>query len=180
MKTIGERVRQLRREKGFGRQADLAKLVGVDQSVISDIENGSGFKADVLMALCEHLDTSAEYLMHGEDRATAGEAEILNLYRKTSDEGRTAMVVMARGLKENYPRHGSTTNMGAALELREKPDVERSQRDTVIANNHLELSFHNPSKSRTRDQSSSNPEQQPPERGEHAEGAPKARRSRRT
>lgn len=109
MKTIGERVRALRESKGFERQRDLANLVGVDQSVISDIERGAGFKAQVLMGLCEHLETTPEYVMLGDERNTLGEADLVSLYRNTSDEGRAAMLVMARSLKTSYPRVTTST-----------------------------------------------------------------------
>lgn len=129
MKTIGERVRDLRKARGFGRQGDLAKLVGVDQSVISDIENGAGFKADVLMRLCEHLGTTAEYLMLGEESSAAGETELLGIYRKTSESGREAMLAMAKGLKDRFPRH--PMNMGNMDNSRGKPVAEEVQQDTV-------------------------------------------------
>lgn len=186
MKTIGERIRALRKARGFSRQGDLAKLVGVDQSVISDIENGAGFKADVLMALCEHLGASAEYLMLGQDNAAAGEAEILSLYRKTNDEGRAAMVAMARGLKTNYLRTegpDSPMNMGGGRKTRESPVVESEQADTFITKNkHIELSVPNTStrKGERREQTGSDSKSESPKRGKHVASASKTSRTGRT
>lgn len=63
METIGARIKALRGKKFT--QTTLGKAVGVDQSVISDIERGAGFKADLLMKICDALETTAEYLMRG-------------------------------------------------------------------------------------------------------------------
>lgn len=182
MKTIGNRVRDLRKAKGFARQSDLAKLVGVDQSVISDIENGAGFKADVLMALCEHLETTAEYLMHGIERSSPGEAEILVLYRGTSDEGQAAMVAMARGLKEVYPRVGNIPRF--TQQPGESPKQEEQRADTFITNNakHVELEIPGTSKKKGShsDQSNTHTEPKQSKRGKHAAGSTPARRAGRT
>lgn len=174
MKTIGNRVRDLRKAKGFARQGDLGRLVGVDQSVISDIENGAGFKADVLIALCEHLDTTAEYLMLGEDQTSQGEAEILSLYRKTNDEGRIAMIVTARGLRAAYPR---VENVSTSLQkMGETRMQEVVPTDTLITNHpkQVEYSIQGTSKKKgaQRDErtAKTNPdtERKPPKRGKHA------------
>ncbi|MCY1236065.1 Helix-turn-helix domain protein [compost metagenome] len=175
MKTIGERVRDLRKAKGFSRQGDLAKLVGVDQSIISDIENGSGFKASVLMALCEHLETTPEFIMDGDERQSASEAEMLALFRNTNDEGRTAMAVMARSLKESYPR----ITGGRARVI---TDDGSTRPDTFITKHekHLELPISGTSKKRgaPREESNTHTEPEPPERRKHAAGSAKARRAR--
>lgn len=184
MKTIGNRVRDLRKAKGFARQSDLGKLVGVDQSVISDIENGAGFKADVLMALCEHLDTTAEYLMLGEERESPGEAEILSLYRKTNDEGRIAMIVTARGLQAVYPRMGNipmSLQKGGAMPMHE---VVRT--DTLVAKQRkpkqIEYSISGTSKKKGTQgdkrttTADTDTERQPSKRGKHV--APPASTSR--
>lgn len=174
MKTIGERIRDLRKAKGFTRQSDLAKLVGLDQSVISDIENGAGFKADVLMAFCEHLDTTAEYLMLGAERADKGEAEILTLYRNASDEGRAAMIATARGLRASYPRMGNAPILFG--KPREIPEAKPTHPDTLITNHQkqVELSIPGTSKKKgaPRDKrtttTNTNTERKPSKRGKHA------------
>jgi transcriptional regulator with XRE-family HTH domain len=176
MKTIGNRVRDLRKAKGFARQSDLGKLVGVDQSVISDIENGAGFKADVLMALCEHLDTTAEYLMLGEDQAGAGEAEILSLFRKTNDEGRIAMIVTARGLQAVYPRAEKVST--PLQKMGEMPIRDVVRTDTLVAKQRkqkqVEYSISGTSKQKGTQgdkrttTADTNTERQPSKRGKHA------------
>ena len=182
MKTIGNRVRDLRKAKGFARQSDLGRLVGVDQSVISDIENGAGFKADVLMALCEHLDTTAEYLMLGEQATGQGEAEILTLYRKTNDEGRIAMIVTARGLRAAYPR---VENVSTSLQkMGEMPIRDVVRTDTLVANKrkHLELDIPGTSekKGSKSDQRSTDTKPKPPQRGKHSAPPASTRRTGRT
>jgi transcriptional regulator with XRE-family HTH domain len=184
MKTIGNRVRDLRKAKGFARQSDLGKVVGVDQSVISDIENGAGFKADVLMALCEHLDTTAEYLMLGEGQASQGEAEMLTLYRKTNDEGRIAMIVTARGLQAVYPR---VEKISTPLQkMGEMPIRDVVRTDTLVAKQRIpkqvEYSISGTSKKGTQQgdkrttAADTDTERQLPKRGKHA--APPASTSR--
>jgi transcriptional regulator with XRE-family HTH domain len=180
MKTIGNRVRDLRKAKGFARQGDLGRLVGVDQSVISDIENGAGFKADVLMALCEHLDTTAEYLMLGDQRTSQGEAEILSLYRKTSDEGRNAMIVMARGLRASYPRMGNIPTFTEGLG--ESPAVETLQPDTLITNHPKQVELSIPGTSTKKgapqsDKRSTDTEPKSSKRGKHAKAPAQTRRT---
>jgi transcriptional regulator with XRE-family HTH domain len=62
--TIGGRIRTTRKALGLN-QTELAKLVGLDQSTISDIENGALFGADVLMALAAALLKSPQFIMTG-------------------------------------------------------------------------------------------------------------------
>ncbi|MBC7602773.1 MAG: helix-turn-helix domain-containing protein [Ramlibacter sp.] len=64
MRTIGERIRALRKGK-YLTQPILAKAVGIDQSTLSDIERGAGFSAETLMRLADELETSAEFIMRG-------------------------------------------------------------------------------------------------------------------
>ena len=184
MKTIGNRVRDLRKAKGFARQSDLGKLVGVDQSVISDIENGAGFKADVLIALCEHLDTTAEYLMLGEDRSTQGEAEILSLYRKTNDEGRAAMLVTARGLHAAYPRLEKVSTSLQKMGETRMQEVVRT--DTLITNHPKQVEHSIPGTSKKkgapRDERTTTPDsdtkRKPSKRGKHASSSASTGRAR--
>ncbi len=65
METIGQRIRQRRTELGMTRQADLAELVGVDQSTISDIERGANTRPENLLRLAEVLRTTPEWLVRG-------------------------------------------------------------------------------------------------------------------
>lgn len=66
MSTPGLRIRSLRRAKDLN-QKDLAAKVGIDQSTLSDIENGAGFSAEKLMLFAAELETTAEQIMTGND-----------------------------------------------------------------------------------------------------------------
>ena len=66
MGTIGERIRDRRKALKL-RQGDLAELIGVDQSTVSDIERGKGFGADVLMRLSSALRVGPQFVMNGDE-----------------------------------------------------------------------------------------------------------------
>lgn len=66
MATIGERIRDRRKALKL-RQGDLAELVGLDQSTISDIERGRGFGADVLIRLSSALRVDPQFVMNGDE-----------------------------------------------------------------------------------------------------------------
>lgn len=65
METIGSRIRAARKALGLN-QTELAKAIGIDQSTVSDIENGALFGADVLMSLAQALLKSPQFIMTGE------------------------------------------------------------------------------------------------------------------
>ena len=70
METVGQRVRRLRRAKGWN-QTELGVQVGVDQSTLSDIESkDSAFSAALLMRLSEALEVSPGVIMLGHDETT--------------------------------------------------------------------------------------------------------------
>ena len=68
MDTPGIRLRALRKQKGLS-QVQLSDIVGIDQSTISDIENGGGLSAEYMMRLCEALNTTPQYVMRGKSDA---------------------------------------------------------------------------------------------------------------
>lgn len=70
MATIGERIRDRRKALKL-RQGDLAALVGLDQSTISDIERGRGFGADVLIRLSAALRVDPQFVMNGDEGSTS-------------------------------------------------------------------------------------------------------------
>ena len=60
---FGQRLRQIREERGKSRK-EIAELLGVSKTQISDIENGkSGTNLDRLYFLCEYYKVSADYLL---------------------------------------------------------------------------------------------------------------------
>jgi len=75
METMGERIRQLRKARGFTQEA-FAKRVGVTKSAVSQWEDGStkNLKLATFLLVCEVLVTDAEYLIWGDERAPSGGA----------------------------------------------------------------------------------------------------------
>lgn len=63
MATLGEKIRQLRNEKGFS-QSFLEKRTGVNSKLLSKYENGRIMPtADTLKKIATGLETSADYLI---------------------------------------------------------------------------------------------------------------------
>lgn len=69
METLGSRIRQLREAKHLT-QPQLAELVGVTKSAVSQWENDStaNIKLDVFLRLCDVLGTFPHYLVFGTQR----------------------------------------------------------------------------------------------------------------
>lgn len=62
-KSFSERLRLLRKERNE-LQSDLAHLLGVSQSQITEMERGhKGTSLERLVMLCEHYNVSADYLL---------------------------------------------------------------------------------------------------------------------
>lgn len=99
MSTIGERIRRLRKAKPMT-QIQLSAAVGIDQSTLSDIENGSSTKPEVFLAICRELQTTPEHLVHEENRDDIGEAKVLAIYRSLDDDQRQNMIAMASALAQ--------------------------------------------------------------------------------
>lgn len=62
--TFNDRVRSRRKELGLSQQ-ELAKLTGIGQSSIGQIENGRNKSTTKILELAKALQTTPEYLMHG-------------------------------------------------------------------------------------------------------------------
>ena len=63
MEIFGERLRQIRTQKGESREA-LVQAIGVSVSQISEMENGrKGTTLEKLVLLCRHYQVSADYLL---------------------------------------------------------------------------------------------------------------------
>jgi transcriptional regulator with XRE-family HTH domain len=62
MKTLGERIRELREQKDISLR-ELAKKLGVSPAFLSDIELGRRYPSDVVLArIAKELDTSVQSL----------------------------------------------------------------------------------------------------------------------
>lgn len=80
-KEVGERIRQVRLDKGYTRDA-LSVMSGVSEKYIFQIERQhTGFSADILLKLANALDTSCDYLLRGHTEFPY-ENEILGLIEK--------------------------------------------------------------------------------------------------
>lgn len=62
--NLSDRVRQKRKELGLSQQ-ELAKLTGMAQSAIGQIENGRNKRTTKILELAEALQTTPEYLLNG-------------------------------------------------------------------------------------------------------------------
>jgi transcriptional regulator with XRE-family HTH domain len=72
LKEIGSRVRLQRKERGLS-QAELARVLDVDETAISKIENGKrGLAAAELAQLCERFEMRSDDLLFAEQGAPAG------------------------------------------------------------------------------------------------------------
>lgn len=94
MNTIGERVRHLRKARGYS-QVELAALAGITQGSLSLIEkNKTEMPAgDTLAGLCKALRTTPEYLIAGvEDPSSIDSAvqehELLHVWRSLPPDAR--------------------------------------------------------------------------------------------
>jgi transcriptional regulator with XRE-family HTH domain len=76
MATTGERIRGLREEAGI-KQADLAKMLGVSSSVMSDYENGNLQVSNArLRIIADLFKTTTDYLLlTTDDRTTARQSD---------------------------------------------------------------------------------------------------------
>jgi transcriptional regulator with XRE-family HTH domain len=96
MSSIGHRIRGLRKTNVNLNQTELAALVGVDQSVISDIERGAGFGAGVLVGLADALNTTPQFIMRGGTDEAAIEANLLGLFRICGPDDKKVVLETAK------------------------------------------------------------------------------------
>lgn len=93
---FGSQIRQARKEKGYS-QRDLAKLVGLDFTYLSKLENDRADyapKEDVIRNLAEHLDLNPEELVFLAGRLPERDEEFLKQNYK-------AMPALFRRMQEN-------------------------------------------------------------------------------
>lgn len=87
---MGERIRQLRKDKGWT-QAELASMLGLKDSAIAKYEKGrvENMKRDTISKMAELFDVSPVYLMCMEGRTkteyTYEEQSIIAAYRKAPE-----------------------------------------------------------------------------------------------
>jgi len=86
MTTLGERIQELRKQKGVAQQR-LAELIDVSKSMINRYENkGVQPPADILNKIANVLDTSVDYLINGNEdekaQASLKQTELLNTFKQ--------------------------------------------------------------------------------------------------
>lgn len=61
----GNRISDRREKMGLS-QAEVASRIGIGRQALSAIENGGSFAVEILAGLASVLDTTCEYILHGE------------------------------------------------------------------------------------------------------------------
>ena len=91
-KTIGQRIKECRKNKGMTQEA-LAEKMLTDKSTISLYENDKiDMKSSVIMELAKALGCSGGYLLEGSGMADANE-EMLMLFSKIKSEKVKAIAI---------------------------------------------------------------------------------------
>lgn len=102
---IGERIRELRKEQGIS-QPELAKIIGVANSVISNWETGTNFpRGDYVALLAKTFNVTTDYLLGNEDEFgtstnpkqehyTKDEQQLIATYRTLSPGKKKALFDM--------------------------------------------------------------------------------------
>lgn len=105
MQTPGQRIRSAREVAGYN-QGEFAKLVGIAQGTLSEIETGESKlpSAPVLIAMCELLRKTPRWILYGEDGdieiPSPEESNLLDAFRSMTDEAKAAMVATANALRK--------------------------------------------------------------------------------
>lgn len=106
--AIGARIRTIRHSRGIT-QDELASQIGVSRSAVAQWETGrAGQVTANLTRIADILGVSVEYLLHGDDRQAAMQAQqgdelaLLRLYRACGPEDRQILLRTARRLARTY------------------------------------------------------------------------------
>lgn len=104
MQTPGQRIKLARERAGYFNQGEFAKLCGLRQSTLSEIESGETKlpNAKAALTMCELLGVTLRWIIYGEDGEinipTKQEQELLNKLRAMDDKSRNALLEMARAI----------------------------------------------------------------------------------
>ena len=104
MQTPGQRIKLARERAGYFNQGEFAKLVGLRQSTLSEIETGETKlpNAKAALMMCELTGVSLRWIIYGEDGEitipTKEEQELLNKLRSVDDHAKAALMEMAKAL----------------------------------------------------------------------------------
>lgn len=100
----GQRIKRRRIELGYTNQGAFAKLIGMGQSTLSEIERGESKlpNAENLKKICETLNVTDAWVLYGTEGAlrypTEEESEILNDLRAIPTNERAAIYQVIKAL----------------------------------------------------------------------------------
>lgn len=120
-KMPGSRIRALRKAKGWS-QVKLAKLVGISQASLSELETGDSHtpSGNALLSLAKHLETDPEFILTGraspvsEPVKDMEEVELLKLWRELDSGHRSAVLATARALRAQQPKPSKVSPFASA------------------------------------------------------------------
>jgi len=108
MSTIGQRVRALRKKRGYS-QVELAALVGITQGSLSLIERDETEMpaGDTVAGLCRALKTTPDFLIAGAGdpdsiESAIQEHELVFLWRDLPEEARKLVLENAHAVKRAF------------------------------------------------------------------------------
>ena len=106
MTTPGERIKQRRKELSL-RQGEFAKLAGIAQSTLSDLERGDSKlpSAAVLVRMAEVLQVSQAWIVTGKDGEitfpNTQEQELLSAFREMDDAKKAAFMAFLASINKS-------------------------------------------------------------------------------
>lgn len=113
MDTFGERVRETRKKLKLT-QKQLAKLSGMAQATLSDIERGKNAGSRDVVALATALKVSAEWLINGEQGGDSRIVDSVNsfvsVYKASTEEGRTFLMNAVKAVAVGFRNEDRRTN----------------------------------------------------------------------
>ena len=104
MQTPGQRIKIARESAGYFNQGEFAKLIGIRQSTLSEIESGETKlpNAKACLLMCELTGVTLRWIIYGEDGEisipTKQEQELLSRLRSMDDKARNALIEMANAM----------------------------------------------------------------------------------
>lgn len=104
LKDLGTRIRQARKQKKLS-QAELADIIQISPSHMSDIENGKKtLKIDLFMKITEALQVSADWLLRTNipEVNSIYEHEISDLLKDCTTEEKEAYLDILKKLKGTF------------------------------------------------------------------------------
>lgn len=104
MQTPGQRIKWARERAGYLKQTEFAKLCGLSQGTLSEIEKGETKlpNAEAALIMCELTGVTLRWIIYGEDGEinipTKQEQELLTKLRAMDEKSRTALLEMAKAI----------------------------------------------------------------------------------